>query len=148
MRWYLMIMATALVAAGADSADEAAVRKDLENFQGTWTVESMDLDGKPLPEDQRTKIKLVIQGEDFRFYNAKGTSEPGKYKIDPSKDPKQLNIVITEGNDKGKVYLVIYKFEQGKMIQCMRLDNKSRPSTFTGEAGSGCAYEIWKREQP
>ena len=74
------------------------------------------------------------------------SSEPGLYKIDPTKDPKQLNIVITEGNDKGKVYLVIYKFEAGKMIQCMELDNKNRPSEFTGKAGSGCALEVWRKK--
>ena len=56
--------------------------------------------------------------------------------------------MITEGEDKGKVYLVIYKFEAGKMIQCMQLDNKARPKAFTGKAGSGCAFEVWRREQP
>jgi uncharacterized protein (TIGR03067 family) len=148
MKWYLAAGLAAVLAVGADAPKDEAIRKELESFQGTWTVESMELDGKPLPDDQRQKIKLVIQGEDFRFYNAEGTSEPGLYKIDPSKDPKELNIVITEGSDKGKIYLVIYKFEAGKMIQCMQLDNKARPNTFSGKAGSGCAYEVWTRHKP
>ena len=126
---------------GADTAQDAAVKKDLENFQGVWTVESMDLDGKPLTEEQRKKIKLSIKGENFTFDNGSG-AEPGSYKIDPSKNPKELNIVISEGQDKGKIYLVIYKFENGKMIQCMQLDNKKRPTEFTGKAGSGCAGNL------
>ena len=132
---------------GADGSKEAAIQKDLENFQGTWTVESMELDGKPLPETDRKKIRLTIQGEDFVFDNGSG-GEPGLYKIDPTRDPKTLDIVITKGNDKGKIYLVIYKFEGGKMIQCMELSNKSRPKEFTGKAGSGCALEVWQREKP
>ena len=148
MKWYLAAGLTAVLAIGADAAKDEAIRKDLENFQGTWTVESMDLDGKPLAEEKRQKIKLVIKGEDFRFHNAEGGSEPGLYKIDPTKDPKELNIVISEGSDKGKVYLVIYKFENGKMIQCMELGNKARPKSFTGTAGSGCALEVWQRQKP
>jgi uncharacterized protein (TIGR03067 family) len=132
--------------AGADAAKDAAVKKDLENFQGTWTVESMELDGKPLPEEQRRKIKLSLKGEDFTFDNGT-SSEPGLYKIDPTKDPKELNIVISKGEDKGKVYLVIYKVEAGKMIQCMELSNKNRPREFTGKAGSGCALEVWQRQK-
>ena len=61
--------------------------------------------------------------------------------------PKELNIVISKGEDKGKVYLVIYKVEAGKMIQCMELSNKNRPREFTGKAGSGCALEVWQRQK-
>ncbi len=131
--------------AGADATFEAAKKLDLENFQGTWTVVSMELDGKPLPEEQRRKTRLTITGENFKFNN--GGGELGLYKIDPTKNPKELNIVITEGADKGKVYLVIYKFADGMMIQCMELDNKQRPREFTGKAGSGCALEVWQREK-
>jgi uncharacterized protein (TIGR03067 family) len=132
--------------AGADAAFEAAKKQDLENFQGTWTVVSMELDGKPLPEEQRLKTRLTINGENFKFNNG-GGDEPGLYQIDPTKNPKKLNIVITAGADKGKVYLVIFKFADGKMIQCMELDNKQGPREFTGKAGSGCALEVWRREK-
>ena len=131
---------------GADSAKETAVKKDLENLQGVWIVESMELNGKPLSEDRRKKIKLTIEGEKFTF-DTGADSHEGLYKIDPSKDPRELDIVITRGDEKGKVYLVIYKFEDGKMIQCMRQDNKSRPTVFTGKAGSGCDFEIWQKQR-
>ena len=142
---HALVVLSLLFLLGAATANDAAVKKEREQFQGVWTVESMELDGKPLPEEKRKKIKLTIKGEDFSFDNGAG-AEPGLYKIDPTKDPKELNIVITEGNDKGKIYLVIYKFEDGKMIQCMELSNKNRPKTFTGKAGSGCAYEVWQRQ--
>jgi uncharacterized protein (TIGR03067 family) len=131
----------------AGDAKENAVTKDLEQLQGVWSVVSMEMDGKPLSEERRKKTRLTIRGEKFTF-DTGADSHEGLYKIDPSKDPKQLDIVITRGDEKGKVYLVIYKFDDGKMIQSMRLDNKSRPSEFTGKAGTGTALEIWKREKP
>lgn len=131
---------------GADVKSEA-YRQDLEMLQGTWTVVSMEMDGKFLPEERRKKTKVTVQGEKFTFDTGDDSHE-GLYKIDPSKDPKELNIVVTRGDEKGKVYLAIYKFEDGKMIQGMRLDNKERPKQFTGKAGTGCALEIWERQKP
>lgn len=143
MKLSIVAALSLLLFLGADAKTEA-VKKDLENLQGVWTVVSMELNGKPLSEERRKKIKLTIQGEKFTFETGQDSHE-GLYKIDPIKDPKELNIVITRGDEKGKVYLVIYKFEDGKLIQCMRQDNKSRPGEFTGKAGSGCDFEIWQR---
>ena len=141
MKPRLVLLLSLICCFGADAAKDDAAGEDLKHFEGTWVVESMQLDGKPLPEADRRKIRLTIKGENFTFTGSSG-SEPGLYKVDPTKDPKELNIVITEGDDKGKVYLVIYKFEDGKMIQCMRLDNKSRPREFTGNAGSGWRWRF------
>jgi len=132
---------------GADGAKEAAVQEDLKNFQGVWTVVSMEMNGKFMPDETRKKIKLTIQGEKFTFDNA-GDAHEGLYQIDPTKNPKQLDIVIIRGDEKGKVYLVSYTFEEGKMVQCMELSNEKRPREFTGKAGSGCALEIWQRQIP
>ena len=146
MKSCVLAVFSVMLLAAADNSKDAAVQKDLENFQGVWTVESMELNGKPLSEERRAKIKLTITGEKFTFETGIDSHE-GLYKIDPTKDPRELNIVITRGDEKGKVYLVIYKFEDGKMIECMRQDNKSRPSQFTGKAGSGCDFEVWQRQK-
>jgi len=147
MKYRALAILSLIFFLGADGSKEAAIQKDLENFQGTWTVESMELNGKAATGERPKKNRLTIRGEDFVFDNGSG-GEPGLYKIDPTVDPKTLDIVITKGNDKGKIYLVIYKFEGGKMIQCMELSNKNRPKEFTGKAGSGCALEVWQREKP
>jgi uncharacterized protein (TIGR03067 family) len=132
----------ALTAAGTDK--NAAVEKALEEFQGVWTPVSMEIDGKLLAPERLQKIRLTITGEKFNF-DTGDDSHHGVYLIDPTKDPRELNIEITRGDEKGKVYLVIYKFEDGRMIQCMRVDNKQRPREFTAKAGSGNLHEIWRR---
>ena len=128
----------------ADTDPQDAVQRGLQEFQGTWTPESMEMDGKQLSPERLAKTKLTIKGEHFTFETATDSHE-GLYKIDPTKDPQELSIEVTRGDEKGKVYLVIYKFADGKMIQCMQLDNKSRPRDFSGKAGSGNLYEVWRR---
>ena len=136
-----------LLLVGADAGKDAAVQKGLEEFQGTWTPVSMEMDGKMLSKERLSKVRLTIKGENFTF-DTGDDSHGGLYKIDPTKDPRELDIEITRGDEKGKVYLVIYNFDDGKMIQCMRVDNKERPDAFTGKAGSGNLYEIWRRLSP
>jgi uncharacterized protein (TIGR03067 family) len=138
------LAASLLALFAADTLPQDAVDVGLKEFQGTWTPESMEMDGKPLGRERLSKTKLTIKGEHFTFETATDSHE-GLYKIDSTKDPKQLSIEVTRGDEKGKVYLVIYKFADGKMIQCMQLDNKSRPREFTGKAGSGNLYEVWRR---
>jgi uncharacterized protein (TIGR03067 family) len=139
-----LVSAAALALVAADPEKEAAIKKGLAAFQGVWTPVSMVEDGRPLSSERLSKVRLTIKGENFTFQT--GTdSHDGLYKIDPTRDPKELNIEVTRGDEKGKVYLVIYKFEDGKMIQCMHKNNERRPREFTGEAGSENLYEVWRR---
>lgn len=130
---------------GAAPAPEA-VKKGLEDFQGVWTVVSMQEDGKFLSPERLKKIKLTIKGENFTFETATD-SHDGLYKIDPTKDPRLLNIEVTRGDEKGKIYQAIYKFEDGRMIQCMHKANLRRPTRFEGQAGSENLLEIWQRQK-
>ena len=139
-----LLAIVSLVFLGADAGPNAAVEAGLKEFRGTWTPVSMEQDGKPLDPERLKKVRLTIDGEKFTFQTANDSHE-GRYKIDPTKDPKQLNIEVTRGDEQGKVYLVIYKFEDGKMIQCMHKDNERRPREFTGKLGSGNLYEVWRR---
>lgn len=130
----------------ACSAKDTAPRMepDLATLQGTWKPISMEMDGELLPNERIENTRLTIKGEEFTFDTGKD-SHGGLYKIKPGEDPKQLDIEITRGDEKGKVYLVIYKFEDGKMIQCMEVSNAKRPVEFTGKAESGNLYEVWER---
>lgn len=130
----------------APSEKDTAFEQDLQTLQGTWTPVSMEMDGTFLPDERIEKVRLTIEGENFTFDSGDDTHD-GLYKIDPSQDPKLLDIVITRGDEVGKTYLVIYKFEDGKMIQCMEVSNEKRPAEFSGKAGSGNLHEIWERHE-
>jgi uncharacterized protein (TIGR03067 family) len=130
----------------AEPQTDAEFAQELAQFQGTWRPISMEMDGKLLSQEQIGKTRLTIQGEKFTFDTGQDSHE-GLYKIDPSHDPKHLDIVITRGDEKGKTYLVAYKFEDGKMVQVMEVSNAKRPKEFSGKKGSGNLLEYWEKVQ-
>lgn len=128
----------------AEPQKDAKFEQELAQFQGTWRPISMEMDGKFLSEEQIGKTRLTIKGEKFTFDTGQDSHE-GLYKIDPSHDPKHLDIVITRGDEKGKTYLVAYKFDDGKMVQVMEVSNAKRPTEFSGQKGSGNLLEYWEK---
>jgi uncharacterized protein (TIGR03067 family) len=146
MQWHVAIALSACCLLGADAPDEAA-RRDIEQWQGTWQAVSMESDGKSTPDDDLKKIKLTVTGTDYHFRNG-AFSEHGRYKFEAAKSPKQLDIVVGDGADKGKVYLVIYQIDAERLTICLEKANRNRPREFTGKAGSGCVLEVWRRVKP
>ena len=144
-----VILAAPMVAAFAVSApaDERAIEKEIAKWQGTWKAVSIQHDGKLSPPEKLKPITLTVEGAKYHFQNG-DFSERGTYKFDPDQSPKALDIVVGEGPDKGKVYLVIYKVEGDRLTICLESENKNRPKQFTGNAGTGCVLEEWRRVKP
>ena len=143
MRWHVAMALACACCLAADSPDQAA-KKDIEKWQGAWQAVSMENSGKHTPPDALEKIKLTVSGTDYHFQNG-AFNEHGSYTFRAAKNPKELDISVGDGADKGKVYLVIYKIEGDELTVCLESANKNRPKEFTGKAGSGCTLEVWKR---
>ncbi len=141
-RWCAACLLAA-VSAFADKVNE----RDIEKWQGAWTAVSFETDGKPTPADDLQKIKLTVNGTDYHFQNG-AFSEHGNYRFAAGKNPKELDIVVGDGADKGKIYRVIYQIEGDRLTICLEKDNQHRPLEFTGKAGSGCVLETWQRARP
>jgi uncharacterized protein (TIGR03067 family) len=89
---WLFLVGVALAGCTAkDQGPQSAFDQDLATLQGTWRPVSMKQDGKFLPEERIGQTRLTIEGEKFTFDTGRD-SHGGLYKIDPSKDPKQLDI--------------------------------------------------------
>ena len=139
----LAAMLLAVCSFSAQAGDKA-VDEEIAKWQGTWKAVSMEHDGKSTPPEKLQPIKLTVEGANYHFQNGE-FSERGAYKFDPKHVPKTLDIVVGEGPDKGKVYLVIYKVEGDRLTICLESANKSRPKQFTGKADTGCVLEEWQR---
>jgi uncharacterized protein (TIGR03067 family) len=146
MQWHVAAAVLAGCLLVADSP-EAVAKKDLEKWQGTWQPVSMKNNGKLTGPEGLKKIKLTVSGAEYHFQNDT-FSEHGLYKFHAAKDPKELDIVVGEGANKGKVYLAIYKVEPDELTICLTTKNQTRPTEFNGSAGSGCILEIWRRVKP
>ncbi len=71
-----------------------------------------------------------------------GTSE-----IDPTRKPKTIDFMTTEGDDKGKIVLGIYELGDDTRKLCYAQPGKDRPSEFSAPAGSGHTLVVFKREK-
>src|SRR5437870_5314132 len=90
---------------GAGGPKTAA--KDLEVLQGTWNIDSMEWGGKSLPKELMKGYKFVFAGNKLTWDGALGMQSRGgkvmaindgptpcDIKIDPGKEPKQIDITL------------------------------------------------------
>ena len=117
-------------------------RNDLE---GKWTCVSATVDGNALPSETTNLLQLVLTGE--RYKTLKGTDVlfDSSYTIQNSTQPKQINMVGTEGDLKGKEAQGIYALEGDTLRICYRMPGMDRPDAFTSGPGSKAYLVHWKR---
>ena len=127
---------TAAGGTGARADDKADVEKELKKFQGTWTFESVEAGGKKLPADQFKGMTVTFEGDKYSVKMGDEVVEAATQKLDPSKSPKTLDSTVTEGPNKGKVYLGIYEISGDTLKVCFDEEGKKRPTEFKGESGA------------
>src|SRR5262249_44163846 len=103
----------ALLLISANPADDA--KKDLEKLQGEWIMAALEIDGKPVPDDKIQGTTLTIKGDKYVV-----SSKENKYEVaitlDPSKDPKAIDMAFPDGADAPKIGKGIYKIEGDTFI--------------------------------
>src|SRR5262249_7192505 len=124
---------------------EGANKNELEKFQGKWVLVSISFDGKAWEEDEMKDRFVMFKGEKrTRLYKDKerGTAS---LKIDPSKNPAQLDSTDEDGPGKGVTTNGIYKFDGDTLTVCMGGIGKDRPTEFASKPGSGTILAVHKR---
>jgi len=119
---------------------------DLEKLQGTWVFLALEVEGAKLPDAMLGGSKIIIRGDNFTSISA-GVTYEGKIKIDRHATPKTLDLIFTDGPDKGRTSLGIYDLDGDKLKICLSLAGNTRPPDFSSKAGSGFALETLKREK-
>jgi uncharacterized protein (TIGR03067 family) len=72
-----------------------------------------------------------------------------KPKLDTSKEPKAIDLTITEGVNEGQVILGIYQLDKGGLKWCTVIaGDKTRPTAFESKAGSDVALYTFKKVDP
>jgi uncharacterized protein (TIGR03067 family) len=134
----------------ADAKDEA-VKKGLEKLQGTWTLVSIEEDGKKQPFPEGGKMQVVFKDNKMTARTTVGDKTDSKeatYSIDPSKKPAHLDITPTDGPGKGKVVPHIYVIEKDELKLCGATEgSQERPKDFATKKGEKAVLLIFKREK-
>jgi uncharacterized protein (TIGR03067 family) len=143
----LLILGVGLaLAADAPQKEEAA--KDLQKFQGTWTLIGAEANGNKASEDnlKNAGITLVVKDEKFTLKTPDGNFE-GTLKLEPGKKPRAYDAKGTDAQGKTHESVGIYKFDGDTLTVCFVLAGKERPTEFKTGAGSEAVLEVFKRDK-
>jgi uncharacterized protein (TIGR03067 family) len=114
-----------------------------KSLEGTWLIVSVTQDGKA--DDKAKDHKVVFEGNKMTVDTEKGQHK-GTFSLDPKK--KTIDIMPSEGNNKGKTFKGIYELKGNDLKLCFTRPDNERPKEFKSEAGSGCVLAVLKRAKP
>jgi len=127
----------------AEKKDDA-IQKELARLEGSYSCVSLQQGtDKGDPEITKT-LKLVVKDNQWTVYIRGKASTLATFTIDPTKQPKTIDLTGTMGGDKGEKYLGIYELKGDELNLCIG-DTKSRPSGFDVKKIRERQFEVWKR---
>jgi uncharacterized protein (TIGR03067 family) len=141
------IVASGLGAAG-DDAKEKAIKKDRQQYKGTWRVLSLEVNGNKSNEDDAKKITVINHVDGTWSIHVDGTEiAKGTSKIDPTKKPKTIDFTPTMGLETGREYLGIYELGAKTRKLCFAPPGRDRPAEFSSMPGSEHFLVSFEREK-
>jgi uncharacterized protein (TIGR03067 family) len=104
---------------------------DVKTIQGTWIVDPdvyKDVKDKEVVKEMKA-VRVVIERDSCTFKHPPGNEEKGSFRLDPSKKPKQIDLL----SDMGKVQAQgIYELEKDHLKLCWdrQFKTQGRPTKF------------------
>jgi uncharacterized protein (TIGR03067 family) len=143
-----LLVLTAGLLLAADAPKEDPLQAEKKQFEGTWSLVSVEINGKAVAMDTLKEARLVVKGDKYSFTLGEMHLEL-THKPDPTKKPKTLDLTFTEGPNKGKTFQAIYTLEKGQLKICRHLEpGMERPTEFATKPDSGLMVIVWKRDKP
>jgi uncharacterized protein (TIGR03067 family) len=134
-----------ILAATAPKEDDA--KKDLEKWQGTWTLVGAEEKGQKASDEDLKKVPVTLTIKDEKFTIKFGDQMmEGAFKIYPDKKPKAYDAKGTDADGKTHESIGIYEIDGDMLKVCFVEAGKERPKEFKTEAGSEASLHTYKRK--
>jgi uncharacterized protein (TIGR03067 family) len=133
MTYFSMVIAAIALASGV-VAQEPRKATGAAALQGTWVITSIN--GEAAPEGS-PEMTLTFTGDKYHQTLGGVVNERGTIRIDASKKPMMIDLMIAEGPDAGKTQLGVIEVT-GDTVRA-NLDTpgaQQRPADFTIKDGS------------
>jgi uncharacterized protein (TIGR03067 family) len=126
-------------------ADEK--KSDMDRLQGTWVMESLEVEGKLVPEERIKGTTLTIK-DDRYITKVKEKSHEVMFKLDPKEKPKHIDMYFPDDPNVPKLAKGIYELD-GDMLKICRAQapGEDRPREFVTEGATGRFIVTWKRQK-
>jgi uncharacterized protein (TIGR03067 family) len=119
---------------------------DDRGIQGTWLPSSAELSGSKYPDDIRKSIKLEIHDDKYTV-TVGDAPDKGTIKLNPSANPKEMDIIGADGPNQGKTFLCIYDLSGDKLKICYDLSCTGRPTEFKSTTGTKLFLVTYERKK-
>ena len=154
MKPRLIAVLPVLLLLGADTQKDKNVKEQTEMLQGAWRVVSAERDGSKVPDDEIKKITLIIKGDKLTARRTENASKPEErvyemsFTLDPTKNPKWIDVTYTDGERKGESSQGIYELNEkdGTLKICMSRGT-TRPMEFETKPDTQRHLMVLKKEK-
>lgn len=124
----------------------AAMKKALQELQGTWSLTSYETDGKQIKGEDKSHL-FTVKGEKWSIHVGGQVFQAGTVqRIDVKEKVNAIDLLITEGGNVGATAVSIYALEGDslKYLNC----GSPRPAEFLTKVGDGRHYLTFRRAKP
>ncbi|HTK74118.1 MAG TPA: TIGR03067 domain-containing protein [Gemmataceae bacterium] len=122
-------------------------KAELKKLEGTWLPTTVQQNGRNWPDEQVKGLKLVIADGKYTV-TVSGNDDKGTLKVDPNAKPATMDIVGTDGPNKGRTIPAIYDLSADTLKICYGLGVETRPTQFESKPGTRLLLITYKREKP
>jgi len=106
-------------------------------LQGTWEAVTFEKEREATPHEHLGAVRLVIEGDRYRYTELGGGFE-GRFRLDPTRSPKEIDSIPTTGEHRGKVAPGIYEIDGETHRVCFALPgSEDRPTSLADGPGEG-----------
>lgn len=137
----MTMLATASLAA---APSEEQVRRELDRLEGTWRVVSAEAGGMAIPAREHRDLRLTFKDGAFTATRGSEPRQEGTFTIDPSTNPRKMDITRTVG--KGEIFKqqAIYHLAGNLLKICASATE--RPTDFQTRDRPDCTLMVLRRE--
>jgi uncharacterized protein (TIGR03067 family) len=131
---WLLVAAAGLMAAG--DATEEQVRAEFDRFKGAWRVTSIIAEGQATPVNMLGKMNITFKDNKFTITGIDGNAvtDTGVFGIDPTTNPRMINLAFVEGEKAGQRWYGIYDLRE-KTCTFAFGTGGGRPTDFQPRSG-------------
>ncbi len=125
-------------------AGAVGLAADLASFNGTWVVDTAEMNGQPMAAGDLQLVGLDLKDGAYVYHGNDSTAK-GKFTVDTAKTPMVMDVEEVEGQNPGNKILAIAELTATGWRAAYAFQG-SRPSAFKTSDGDGVVVVSYKRK--